>query len=57
MRPYILNTGGPCTLFRAGNTIGDGCNDTIYGKMSQIESYQVRDNSGAKTVHLLCNES
>jgi len=37
-RPYILNTGGPCALFRAGNTIGDRCNDTIYGSMSQVES-------------------
>ena len=56
-RSYILNTGGPCALFRAGNTTGDGCNDTIYGSMSQVESYRVRDNSRAETAHLLCNES
>ena len=43
--------------FRAGNTTRDGCNDTIYGNMSQIESYQVRDNSGAETMHLLRNKS
>jgi hypothetical protein len=57
MKPYILNTGSLCTLFRAGNTTGDGCNDTIYGDMSQVKSYQVRDNNRAETVHLLRNES
>ena len=57
MRPYILNTGGPCALFRVGHTTEDGYNDTIYGNMSQVKSYQVRDNSEAETVHLQCNES
>jgi len=35
---YILNTDGLCAPFRAGNTTRDGCNDTIYGSMSQVES-------------------
>jgi hypothetical protein len=37
--------------FRAGKTMRDGYNDTIYGTMSQVESCQVQDNSGAETVH------
>ena len=57
MSPYILNTGGPCALFRAGNTTEDGCNDTIYGSLSQVESYRVRDNGGAETAQLLRIES
>jgi hypothetical protein len=35
--------------FRASNTTRDGCNDTIYVHMSQVESYQVRVNNGAET--------
>jgi hypothetical protein len=50
-RPYILNTGGPCALFRASKTTGDGYNDPLYGNMSQDESYQVRDNNGAEAAH------
>jgi len=35
---HTLST-GLCALFRASNTTGDGCNDTIYGNMSQVELY------------------
>jgi hypothetical protein len=30
-RSYILIQGGPCAVFRAGTSTGNGCNIYIYG--------------------------